>query len=187
MNVYMKNLVLTISGLHGTGKSTYARRIAEEFNLRHISAGELFRQIAAERKLSIAELSCEAEKNISVDVLLDERTRAEIRSGRVVVDGLLTGWMSRGFIALKIYLTTSYRIRIARIALRDGVSYAKAEKSTVLRESIEKRRFKSLYGIDIYDLSIYDLVLNTGLISIEHNVEIVKSFIEVYVRSSGEK
>jgi predicted cytidylate kinase len=117
---------------------------------------------------------------MAIDILLDERTRAEVSSGCVVIDGLLTGWMSRGFIALKIYLTTSYRLRIARIASRDGVSYAKAEKSTVLRESIEKRRFKSLYGIDIDDLSIYDLVLNTGLMPIEHNIEIIKSFIEVY-------
>ena len=183
----MKNLAITISGLHGTGKSTYARKIAEEFNLRHISTGELFRQIAAERKLSLAELSHEAEKNISVDVLLDERTRAEISNGCVVIDGLLAGWMSRGFIALKIYLATSYRLRIARIAIRDDISYVQAEKSTILRESIEKRRFKSLYGIDIYDLSIYDLVLNTGLMPIEHNIEIIKSFIEGYIKSYGAK
>ncbi|MFQ6076866.1 MAG: AAA family ATPase, partial [Candidatus Bathyarchaeia archaeon] len=46
-------LVVTVSGLHGTGKSTYARALSEAFDLRHVSAGGLFRQIALERGLSI--------------------------------------------------------------------------------------------------------------------------------------
>ena len=37
-------LAITISGLHGTGKSTYAKRIAEAFRLRYVSAGEFFRR-----------------------------------------------------------------------------------------------------------------------------------------------
>ena len=39
-------LVVTISGLHGSGKSTYAKALAEEFRLRYVSAGQLFRDIA---------------------------------------------------------------------------------------------------------------------------------------------
>ena len=35
-------LTITLSGFHGTGKSTYARIIAKNLNLRHISAGGLF-------------------------------------------------------------------------------------------------------------------------------------------------
>lgn len=181
------NLVIAISGLHGTGKSTYARKIAEELGLHHVSAGELFRQIAAERNLSLSELSHEAEKKDEFDRLLDERTKKEIEKGEVVVDGLLAGWMARGHDALKVYLSAPYEVRIGRIASRDGLSYAEAEKATALRESIERRRFKKLYGIDIDDLSIYDLVLNTGLLSIESNIEVIKSFVSGYVKSRGGK
>jgi len=41
-------IVIVIGGPHGTGKSTYAKAIAEEFSLRHLSAGEIFRQLAEE-------------------------------------------------------------------------------------------------------------------------------------------
>ena len=177
------SITITISGLHGTGKSTYARKIAEEFKLRYISAGELFRQIAAKKELSLVELSCEAEQNAEFDRLLDERSRKEIRKGCVVIDGLLAGWVSRGCAALKVYLSTPYRIRIGRIACRDGMSYVDAEKATVIRERIERRRFKRLYGIDICDLSIYDLVLNTGLMPIEQNIDVIKSFVSGYIKS----
>lgn len=180
-------LAIVICGLHGTGKSTYARRIAEAFGLRHISAGELFRQMAAERKLSLTELSREAEKNDAIDRLLDERTEKEIEKGGVVVDALLAGWMARGRGALKVYLSAPFEIRIHRIASRDGISYAEAEKVTLLRERIERRRFKRLYGIEIDDLSIYDLVLNTGLLPIEFNIDVIKAFVGGYIRSRGGK
>ena len=89
------NLVITISGLHGTGKSTYARILSEGFNLRHVSAGELFRQIARERGLSVSELSKFSSKNREIDNLIDERTRGEARRGSVALDGLLAGWMAK--------------------------------------------------------------------------------------------
>ena len=179
-------LAITISGLHGTGKSTYARTIAGAFKLRHVSAGELFRQIAAERKLSLTKLSREAEKDTTVDRLLDDRTKEEIKKGSVVIDGLLAGWMAKGCVALKVYLSTPHKVRIGRIARRDRVSYAEAERATVLRERIERRRFKRLYGIDIDDLLIYDFVLNTGLMPIKLNIEVIKSFVKGYIKLYGE-
>ena len=179
------DLVVGISGLHGTGKSTYAKRVAKAFGLRHISAGEFFRQIAVERGLSLSELSREAEKNDTIDRLLDERTEREIKKGRVVLDTLLAGWMSGGDVILRIYLSAPFETRIKRIASRDGVTYAEAERTTNFRENIERRRFKKLYGIDIDDLSIYDLVLNTGLMPIEFNIEIVTTFVRGYLKSHG--
>lgn len=180
------DLVITISGLHGTGKSTYASSVADEFSLRHISAGELFRQIAAEQKISLVELSREAEKNYKIDRLVDDRTGIEIKKGQIVVDGLLAGWMARGCIALKIYLSAPYETRICRIASRDGLTYPEAERLTVLRERVERRRFKKLYDIDIDDLSIYDLILNTSLLSIESNIKVIKSFVREYIKYYGE-
>jgi len=177
-------IVITISGLHGTGKSTYARVVARSFKLRHVSAGELFRQIAAERNCSIAELSLEAEKDIAVDCLLDDRTRQEIRKGDVVIDGLLASWIAKDTVALKIYLLAPYQTRIGRIASRDGVSYDEAERLTILREQIERRRFKRFYGIDIDDLSIYDLVFNTGLMSTDLNIGVIKSLVKRYIKSN---
>ena len=177
------DLIITISGLHGTGKSTYTNVLACEFGLRHISAGELFRQIAAEKKCSLTELSQEAEKNDEIDYLIDERTKREIEKGKLVIDGLLAGWIAREYTSLKIYLTTPFTIRIGRIALRDGIDYSEAERVTVLRENIERQRFKRMYGFDISNLSIYDLVLNTSLMSVESNIEVLKSFIREYLRT----
>ncbi|MDH5771457.1 MAG: nucleoside monophosphate kinase, partial [Candidatus Bathyarchaeota archaeon] len=115
-------LVVTISGLHGTGKSTYAKAISKEFNLRHVSAGALFRQIAAERGLSIEELSRTAERDKEIDHLIDDRTRGEASRREVVLDGLLAGWMARDYADVKIYLKCPDNVRMHRIAERDGIT-----------------------------------------------------------------
>jgi cytidylate kinase len=180
-------LAIAISGLHGTGKSTYARSLAGEFGLRHVSTGELFRQMAAERNLSLTELTSEADKDGAIDRFLDGQARKEIERGGVVIDGLLAGWIAREYVALKMYLVAPYDVRVNRIACRDRVSYAEAERVTLLRERVERRRFKRLYGIDIDDLSIYDMVLNTGLLPLRSNVEVIKSFVKEYVKTCGGK
>lgn len=181
------NLVITISGLHGTGKSTIARAISKAFNLRHISAGDLFRQIAIKRGLTVSELSKLSAKNRSVDDVVDERTRSEAKRGSVVLDGLLTGWLAKDHADLKIFLVASETARITRIAGREGISYNAAREATLLREGLEKRRFNRFYGVDIRDMSLYDLVLNTGLLSVDANIQIIKTFIREYVKAYRRK
>jgi cytidylate kinase len=177
------NLVITISGLHGTGKSTIARAVSQAFNLRHVSAGELFRQIAVDRGLTVSDLSKLSATDRSVDDLVDERTRLEAKRGRVVLDGLLTGWLVKDEADLKIFFIASETARIERIARREGISFDAAREATLLREHLERRRFNRFYGVELRDLSPYDLVLNTGLLSVKANLQIIKTFIREYVKA----
>ena len=55
--------VITVGGLHGTGKSSVADAIAKKFNLIRMSAGVVFRQLAKERDLTLEEFSRVAEGN----------------------------------------------------------------------------------------------------------------------------
>lgn len=180
-------VVITISGLHGTGKSTYAKALSEEFGLRHVSAGALFRRIASERGVSVEELSHIAESDLEIDLLIDERTKREAAKDSVVLDGLLAGWMAKNHADLKIYLKAPKKVRMDRIAEREGIPYETSRKSTLLRERMSRRRFKKSYGVDINDTSIYDLIINTGLLSLKSNLEVIKIFVQEYISSRGGK
>lgn len=181
------NLTITISGLHGTGKSTYAKILSKDFGLRHISAGELFRQIAKDKGVSVLELSQIASNSQEIDRLIDERTKKEAERRDVIIDGLLAGWIAGDLANIKIYLMASESVRIKRIANRDKLSYDDARKVTLLRESIEKDRFKKVYKLNIDEYTIYDLVLNTGLLSLIANVGVIRKFIQEYVKLHGGK
>jgi cytidylate kinase len=171
-------ITITISGLHGTGKTTYAAALADYFDLRHVSSGTIFRSVAKERNLSLETLSREAENDPELDRLIDAVTKTEANKGSVVIDGLLTAWMTLNLDTVKIFLTAPERIRMERISKRDNLSFSEARRVTLLREESEKSRFKRYYNFDLDDYSIYDLVINTSLLSVNSNLKVLKTLIK---------
>jgi cytidylate kinase len=165
--------VITVSGPHGTGKSTYAKALAHALKLRYLSAGELFRKLAKEKKMSLEDFSRLAEQDQSVDRMIDERTKMEAKEGGVVIDAQLAAWMVKDLADIKVLLVAPDEIRFRRIAQREGISFSAAKKETLAREQIQKRRYKKYYGIDISDLSIYDLKIDTGAPPIEKTKSII--------------
>lgn len=185
MNAHRLGIVVTISGLHGTGKSTYARMLAEKFGLRHVSAGKLFRQFAADRGVSLAELSRVAATREELDLLVDEQTKRAAAEGNVIIDGLLAGWMVGDQADIKVFLTASDPVRFNRIARREKVSYEAAKRATMTREDYERRRFKRYYNLEIKDRSIYDVVLNTELLPLNGIVNVLWKLISEYTTLRG--
>jgi len=171
-------VIIAIGGLHGTGKSTCAKALAKKFNLRYVSAGEMFREIAREKGISIEELSKLSEIDKSIDLAIDERTKKEAEDGNVILEGQLTPWIVKNN-ALKIYIAAPKKDRITRISKRDGVALEEAEKETLSREVSERKRYKEYYGIDVDDLSIYDLIIDTSLFSKEETIKILEEIIDV--------
>ncbi|ADI32506.1 (d)CMP kinase [Staphylothermus hellenicus] len=175
-------VVIVISGPPGGGKTTQARRVAEYFSLRYYSAGMIFREIARSRGLSLEELSIIAANDPSIDIEIDKRTYEEALKGNVVLDGHLTAWIVSGIADIKIYVTAPLHIRIKRIAGRDNIDLDKAMHETIIREYVQKKRFIEYYGIDIDDLSIFDLVINTEKLSVEETFNIIRGFIEKFLK-----
>jgi len=169
------NMIITVSGPHGTGKSTYAARLAEILRIRHVSAGAVFRRIAKERKISLEELGKTALEDPSVDKLVDKRTIAEADKGSVVVDGQLAGWLLKDRADLRIYLTAPEDVRLERIAKRDKVRFQEARAQTEQRESVQRKRYLRHYGFQIEDRSIYHLILDTSLGSIGDTAKVLVS------------
>ncbi len=177
-------VVIAIAGPHGSGKSTYAKMISEEFNFRHITIGLIFREMAKEKKLSLEEFSAYVEKHPEIDREMDDRIIIEAKKGDdVIIDSQLSAWMTKDLSKIKIYFTAPKSVRIIRIAARENVSYEKAEKETITREKSEKKRYKELYNIDISNLSIYDFIINTDIWSIESTFQILKVAIKEYIEN----
>jgi cytidylate kinase len=156
-------MLVTISGPPGSGTSTAARRLAAAAGLEHVSGGDLFRSLADERGLSLAELNERAETDDTIDRDLDRRLRATaVERDDVVLESRLAGWMAGGHADLKCWLDAPIAVRAERIADREDKSAAAARVETEEREASEAARYAGYYDIDIDDLSIYDLTLNTA-------------------------
>lgn len=182
----MKKISIAVSGKPGSGKTTYSKFIAEIYGLRYVSNGMLFRQIAKEKGVSLVELHKLAEKDPSIDRMVDERAISEAKKGNVVVDGHLAVWVLRKYVDLALIFTASPNVRARRIASRDGISFEEALENVLAREESNRRRAKEYYGVDIDDYSIADLVITTDKLDVEGVKKVVRTFIDEFKRLNPE-
>lgn len=165
-----ESLVVAISGRPGSGKSTVARLLAEQLNIDHASAGDFMREMAAERGISVLELSRIAERDDSIDHEIDARSARLGRSGvSVVIDSRLA-WH---FIphAVKVFLDVSMDVAARRIfgdareSESENVDLDATVRATMERAASESQRYEEYYGIDYLDPGNYDVVVDTSELS----------------------
>ena len=153
---------ITVSGLPGSGTTSLSRYLAQRHNFTMISAGEVFRECAQKHNMELAEFGRLAEQDPTFDKMIDVRQKeiAEEKDN-IIVEGRLSGWMVEKA-DLKIWLFAPINCRIDRIVYRDQIADDEtAKKITIERERCEAGRYSAYYNIDINDLSIYHIILNS--------------------------
>ncbi len=167
---------VTISGPPGSGKTTVARMVAEALDLDLILTRQVFREQAKKAKMDVHRYNHLAEQDRSIDQKLDDEViRLAMLSEDVLVEGRLAGHLfdKRGIPAFKVCVTAPATVRAERIAGRERTTPDKEMEKQTKRELSEKSRYMSFYGIDIEDMSVYDLVVDSGHISANEAAEIV--------------
>lgn len=163
------------------GKSTCAKMLANELKLRYVSAGEIFRSMAREKGMNIEEFSRYAEKHHEIDREVDSRVIDASKEGNVVIEGQISaGLINKPDIA--VFLTAPENVRTDRLSHRDGKSTEESSVETKTRESSEKKRYMKLYGINLYDYSAYNLIMDTSKWSADAVTKIIKIAAEEFLK-----
>lgn len=165
-------MLVTLSGLPGSGTSTVARPVAAALGIEHLDGGTVFRTLAAESGLSLADFAIRAEADDSIDRALDRRLAERLARGDVLVESRLAGWLARqaGVGGLRVWIACDELERARRVGLRDGHPIEEAVATNRIREASERQRYLAYYDIDLTDLSVYDLVLDSTQLSPEELV-----------------
>jgi cytidylate kinase len=156
-------VLVTLSGLPGSGTSTVARMVAAALGLDHLDGGTVFRSVAAERGLTLAAFASLAETDDTIDRSLDDRLTDRARQGEVLLESRLAGWLvTRAELeAVRVWIHCDEEERARRVADREHHDPLEALAHNREREHSERVRYRGYYGIDLTDLSIYDLVLDS--------------------------
>ncbi len=156
-------MLITISGLPGSGTTTVSRLVATVLGLELLPGGEVFRQMAAEAGMTLAEFGAHAQGHPGIDRELDDRLEVRAAAGGCVIESRLAGWLATraALTAVRVWVECSDEVRAARVADRDGTSLAQALLDNAERSALERARYQAVYGIDLDDRTTYDLVLDS--------------------------
>jgi predicted cytidylate kinase len=156
-------VVLTVGGPPGSGTSTLCRLLQERTGLRYIYAGQIFREMAKERGMSLLEFSALCQRDPSIDLDLDRTMLIEAKKGDAILEGRMIGpfCAREKLYSFKIYLDADPAERAMRVRERDGGTIDEVTRAMREREEIEKDRYARYYNMDPTDRGWYDLLIDS--------------------------
>ena len=172
-------MIITIGGLAGTGTTTTAELLSEKLDIPYISAGFVFREMAAERGMSVLEFSEFAEGNDDIDKEIDKRQAQKASEAEnLIVEGRLSAFFVDNA-DLRVWLVTPFDVRSKRIAEREDKTVEVAKEEIITREESEALRYMEIHNIDISNMDIYEIIINTDTFNPENVSEIIIQTLKV--------
>jgi len=177
-------MIITIGGFPGSGKSTVSKHLAKTFGFKRYGMGDLRRKMALDRGMTIDELNKIGEKEGWTDKEVDEYQK---ELGKKEDNFLADGRLSWFFIphSIKIFLIVDPKVGAERIFKEGRKSEEKCPSIEAVQEDVKNRlesdvkRYRGLYGVNPYDISHYDIVIDTSDMSIEQmDKEVEKAILE---------
>ncbi len=166
-------LRITISGDIGSGKSTFAKHLADNLEIERIYIGALMREEAARRNLSLDEFM----QLLISDDSFDRKVDALQKEKSMVLDrGIFEGRTAWHFVSnptVRVFFKVDPRVSAERLWNSDDPSRDKYQSideiiaANELRKSAEEQRYQNFYNINVYNTKNFDVIVDTSNKSIE--------------------
>ncbi|MEM2041093.1 MAG: cytidylate kinase family protein [Nitrososphaerota archaeon] len=187
-----KRLLILVSGLAASGKSTLAKRLSTALKVNYYSGGDALRRLAVKQGYRPVGKKWwdteEGMKFLSIrqqdpffDRKVDEELKRIAEQESAVIDSWVLPWLlENGF---KIWLKSSLEARAQRMRKRDKISIEEAVKIINERDKKNYDLYYSLYGIRLgEDLSPFHLVLDTSNLNSDAVFKIVLTTAKHYFK-----
>jgi len=180
-------MIISISGLPGSGKSTVAKILAENLSFERIYMGGILRKMADQKGIGILELMKQADTDSSID---EDADKMVTDLGRTKDNFIIESRTAFHFIpeSLKIFIKVDFKEGAKRIfADLKKEERNEEEKASSIedlyiklkeRNEIDRERYQKYYGVDFTDESNYDLVINSTDLKPEEVVQKIMVAVE---------
>ena len=161
---------ITISGYPGSGTSTLVSGLVNHFNWQSINGGQIFRDEAVKRGLTLPEFGKLCISDESVDEELDEILRQNILGADVeIIESRLAGWWAYKLEvdSIRIWVEVNEHERANRVIAREGGTIETVLEANAKRLSIDNQRYQNMYGLRPDDPLAYTHIMEASNISAE--------------------
>ena len=177
--------IVTISGHPGSGTSTLVDGLCESLNWGKLNGGQVFRDMANQREMTLEEFGQFCIQDESVDKELDDLLSQTMQSedSPEIVESRLAGWWAykSGLECARVWVEVSENERAKRVVNREGGSID--EQVDLIRERMEydAERYLRFYEIDIESREPYTCVIESDDMRPEEVLAVVRRHLEAYV------
>jgi cytidylate kinase len=161
-------LKVTVSGHPGSGTSTLVSLLCETKGWSSLNGGELFRQEAKRRKMSLSDFGQLCKEDLEVDRQLDALLKEEMmrtdEDAPSVIESRLSGWWAYklGLSAPRIWLEVDDIERAKRVQAREGGDLNSIIEANQQRSKVDEQRFDELYGLLPQQTEPYTHIINAS-------------------------
>jgi cytidylate kinase len=161
-------LKVTVSGHPGSGTSTLVSLLCETKGWSSLNGGELFRQGAKRRKMSLSDFGQLCKEDLEVDRQLDALLKEEMmrtdEDAPSVIESRLSGWWAYklGLSAPRIWLEVDDIERAKRVQAREGGDLNSIIEANKQRSKVDEQRFDELYGLLPQQTEPYTHIINAS-------------------------
>jgi CMP/dCMP kinase len=185
---------IVISGWPAVGKTTMASEIAREFNFKLYNGGDILKMLAYDKGYSVSrndwwdteeakKFMVERKTDPYFDKQVDKKLVEIVKTEKAVITSYTLPWLVEG--PIKFWLKGSQLNRAKRMATRDNLSVAEAEKVIKIRDEQNKTIYRKLYGFRFgQDLTVFDFLINTDLMCLESLVKVSISILKNVLTNS---
>lgn len=165
-----KELRVAISGKSGCGNTTVSGLLSQKLGVTLINY--TFRQLAAEKEMTLPQVIEAAKNDDSYDKYVDKHQVELALKESCVLGSRLAIWMLKEA-DLKVYLFASDETRAARVFNREGGDLQQIKDFTAMRDREDTGRYKEFYDIDNNDYSFADLIIDVNTKTPDEIVQII--------------
>ena len=177
-----------ISGPPAIGKTTVAKGLAKEFDLKYLSGGDVLKELAEEQGFKTGrddfwdtsfgmEFLTMRKTNSEFDKRVDEKLKKLFLEGGKIITSYTLPWLVQD--GIKIWLAGSQENSAKRMTVRDGISFEKALEIVKKRYQENKMIYKKLYGFNFGDdLSVFDIIISTDNLGADEVLSAARSIVK---------
>lgn len=141
---------ITVSGHPGSGTSTLVKGLVEHFGWTSLNGGDVFRNEAARRDMTLQKFGELCKDDLEVDRELDKLLQEKmLEDSADIVESRLAGWWAYRLEipCVRLWLEVDENERAKRVSSREGNSIERSLADNKKRSAIDAERFMELYQL----------------------------------------